>query len=150
MDFKVSDGLTPSDKLINADTLQTAMQVIGSSPQIAAGYNLAPLFSYFIKTQGGRIQEFEKSAEQMAYEQALQQWSMMTQAHAESMKGLEPQQIQELMKQMPPQPVPQQFGYNPSQQGGAPGAGAAGAATGPAPKVNNITNNITNNRSGVQ
>lgn len=150
MDFKVSDGLTPSDKLINADTLQTAMQVIGSSPQIAAGYNLAPLFSYFIKTQGGRIQEFEKSAEQMAYEQALQQWQMAMQNMALGLKGMDPAQMQEMMKQMPPQPVPQQFGYNPSQQGGSPGAGAAGAATGPAPKVNNITNNITNNRSGVQ
>ena len=109
MDFKVSDGLTPSDKLINADTLQTAMQVIGSSPQIAAGYNLAPLFSYFIKTQGGRIQEFEKSAEQMAYEQALQQWQMAMQNMALGLKGMDPAQMQEMMKQMPPQPVPQQF-----------------------------------------
>lgn len=74
MEFKISDGLTPSDKLINADTLQVAMQVIGSSPQIAAGYNLAPMFSYFIKTQGGRISEFEKSQEQIAYEQAVMQW----------------------------------------------------------------------------
>jgi len=77
LDFKISDGLTPSDKLINSDTLQVAMQVIGSSPQIAAGYNLAPMFSYFIKTQGGRITEFEKSPEQIAYEQALGQWQQM-------------------------------------------------------------------------
>lgn len=118
MDFKVSDGLTPSDKLINADTLQTAMQVIGSSPQIAAGYNLAPLFSYFIKTQGGRIQEFEKTQQQMAYEQAVQQWQMAMQSHAAAMgkAGMEQAQIQEMLKQMPQQPTPEQFGYVPGGQ----------------------------------
>jgi len=112
LDFKISDGLTPSDKLINSDTLQVAMQVIGSSPQISAGYNLAPMFSYFIKTQGGRIQEFEKSPEQMAYEQAMGQWQAAVQTIAESLKGAE--NAQELMKQIPPQPQPQQFGYNPN------------------------------------
>lgn len=140
LDFKISDGLTPSDKLINSDTLQVAMQVIGSSPQIAAGYNLAPMFSYFIKTQGGRISEFEKSPEQLAYEQAMAQWQQSVQMIAESLKGAE--NAQELMKQIPPQPQPQQYGYNPQGQG---------AAT-PAPesqtRVNNITNVIQNQQQG--
>lgn len=122
MDFKVSDGLTPSDKLINADTLQTAMQVIGSSPQIAAGYNLAPLFSYFIKTQGGRIQEFEKSPQQMAYEQAVGQWQQTMAMMAEALKGADAAMMQQIMAKMPPQPVPQQYGYNPQQQGGTAGS----------------------------
>lgn len=141
LDFKVSDGLTPSDKLVNSDTLQVAMQVIGSSPQIAAGYNLSPMFSYFMKTQGARIQEFEKSPEQMAYEQAVQAWMQQSQMIAESIKKLDdPQQIQQLLKQLPPQPQPQQFGYNPQ------GAGAAAPQppTEVATRVNNITNNITN------
>ena len=126
MDFKVSDGLTPSDKLINADTLQVAMQVIGSTPQIAAGYNLPPMFSYFMKTQGARISEFEKSSQQQAYEQAVGQWSQMMQAHAESMKGLEPEQMQKMMEKMPPQPLPEQFGYVPAgQMGPAPAPAAA-------------------------
>ena len=140
MDFKVSDGLTPSDKLINSDTLQVAMQVIGSSPQIAAGYNLPPLFSYFIKTQGGRIQEFEKSPQQLAYEQAVADWQQQMQLIAASMKGVDPQQMQALMKQMPPQPKPQDYGYNPQVQGAA-GAGQPASA----PKVTNTTNNVTNN-----
>jgi hypothetical protein len=141
MDFKVSDGLTPSDKLINSDTLQVAMQVIGSSPQIAAGYNLAPMFSYFMKTQGGRIQEFEKSPEQMAYEQALQQWQLAMQTVSESFKGMEPAEVQKLMQQLPPQPQPQQYGYNPQQQG----ATAVGQPTvEQATRINNITNNIQN------
>lgn len=141
LDFKVSDGLTPSDKLINADTLQVAMQVIGSSPQIAAGYNLAPMFSYFMKTQGGRIQEFEKSPEQLAYEQAVMAWQQTAGMIAESLKKLDdPAQIQKLMEQLPPQPTPEQFGYAPNNQGAAPGQPPAETAT----RINNITNNITN------
>lgn len=140
MDFKVSDGLTPSDKLINADTLQTAMQVIGSSPQIAAGYNLAPLFSYFIKTQGGRIQEFEKSPQQMAYEQAMMQWQNTMQMMAEGLKGMDSAAAQQMMAKMPPQPMPQQYGYNPQQQGGT-----AGAPPVSAPQVTNSIQNITRN-----
>jgi hypothetical protein len=141
LDFKVSDGLTPADKLINADTLQVAMQVLGSSPQIAAGYNITPLFSYFIKTQGGRIQEFEKSQQQVAYEQAVAQWQQAVAAIGESLKKLQdPAQIQEAMKSMPPQPTPEQFGYDPAQQGAAPGQPTVEVAT----RVNNITNVITN------
>jgi len=142
MDFKVSDGLTPTDKLINSDTLQVAMQVIGSSPQIAAGYNLPPLFSYFMKTQGGRIQDFEKSQEQMAYEGALAQWQQAMQMFAGAMKGMDPKAMQEIMKQLPPQPMPQQYGYDPKKQGGS---GAAPAAE---PKVTNTVQNITRNVTG--
>lgn len=139
LDFKISDGLTPSDKLVNSDTLQVAMQVIGSSPQISAGYNLGPLFSYMIKTQGGRIQEFEKKPEQIAYEQALQAWMQQSQMIAEALKGNE--NAAELIKSLPPQPQPQQFGYNPQQQGAAVGQPPAEQAT----RINNITNNIQNN-----
>jgi hypothetical protein len=126
LEFKVSDGLTPSDKLINADTLQVAMQMIGSSPIISQRYNIGPLFSYFMKTQGARITEFEKSNEQVAYEQAQQQWQIVAQEAAKA------------GAQIPPQPMPQQFGYNPAQ-------GATAQPTQqPETRVNNITNNIQN------
>lgn len=125
LSFKVSDGLTPADKLINADVLQVAMQVVGSSPEIAAGYNVTPMFSYFIKTQGGRIREFEKSPEQVAYEQALSAWRQQMTLLAESMKRLEsPAQIEELLKTVPPAPSPEQFGYSP---GNKTAAGTQGA-----------------------
>lgn len=140
MDFKVSDGLTPTDKLINADTLQVAMQVIGSTPAIAAGYNLPPMFSYFMKTQGARIQEFEKSPEQMAYENAVMQWQAAMAGMGESMKGMEMAQRQEMMKQMPKQPMPEQFGYDPAKQGGS-----AAASPVAEPKVTNTVQNITRN-----
>jgi hypothetical protein len=136
LEFKISDGLTPTDKLVNSDTIQVAMQVIGSSPQLAAEYNLGPMFSYFIKTQGGKITEFEKSPEQVAYEQAMMQWQQTIQMIAESLKGQDAATAQKLMEQMPPQPQPQQFGYNPAQQGAAPGM--------PTTEVRNSVNHITN------
>ena len=100
VEFKVTDGLTPASKLINSDSFQVALQVIGSSPQIGAGYNLAPMFSYMMKTQGAAIADFEKSNEQVAYEQAMQQWTQMAQLSLS--KGMEWKQ---------PQPTPEQFGY---------------------------------------
>jgi hypothetical protein len=132
VEFKVSDGLTPTDKLVNADTLQVAMQVIGSSPVIGQQYNLGPLFSYFMKTQGARITEFEKSPEQIAYEQAAQQWQQVVMELAKT--GVPPQSY-------PPQPTPQQFGYVP----GAMGAAATSQQPTVKSNINNITNNITNN-----
>lgn len=100
LEFKVSDGLSPTSKLINSDAFQTALQVIGSSPQIGSGYNIGPMFSYLMKTQGALIGDFEKSNEQVAYETAQNQWMQMAQLA--------------LSKGQPwnnPQPMPEQFGY---------------------------------------
>lgn len=105
LEFKVSDGLIPSDKIIHAEAFQTSLQVIGSSPQISAGYNIAPMFSYLMKTQGADLKAFEKSPEQIAYEQAVGQWQQVV---MEAMKqGVDPTKL-------PPQPVPQQYNYNPA------------------------------------
>lgn len=106
LQFKVSDGLTPTDKLINADVMMVAMQQIGSSPQIGQGYNIAPLFSYLMKTQGAELSEFEKSREQVAYEQAVGQWQQLVLQMQKQNPAITPNQF-------PPQPVPQQFGYVP-------------------------------------
>ena len=129
--FEVVDGLTPADKEISGDAWTTSMQIIGSSPEINSKYNLAPMFSYLMKTRGADLSPFEKSAEQVAYETATQQWMQIA------------QQAIAAGQQPPPQPTPQQFGYDPATQGSS-------AAT-PAPSirnnVNNITNNITNNES---
>ena len=103
LEFKVSDGLTPSSKLLNLPAFQTAMQVIGSSPQLAGAYQVQKLFSYLMKSQGANISEFEKSDEQLAYEQAISQWQQVAMAYAD--KGMEFQQ---------PMPQPQDFGYAPN------------------------------------
>lgn len=133
MNFKMSDGLIPSDKLINADAFKVAIQTIGSSPQVAAGYNLAPAISYLLKTQGADMKPFEKSPQQVAYEQAAQQWQQVAMMAAE--KGGD-------MKSLPPQPKPQDFGYTPETQGGP--SSVAPPETQTATRINNITNNITN------
>ena len=134
MEFKISDGLTPTDKLMDADSFTVALQTVASSPQINGKYNVAPLFSYLMKQRGADLSPFEKSAEQLAYEQALESWQM---AIAEAMK-MTPRPTPE---QLPPQPLPEQYGYKPaglqaSQQ----------IQTKQTQNVNNITNNITNNR----
>jgi len=140
MEFKISDGLLPTDKLVNADALQVAMQMIGSSPAISSQYNIGPMFSYLMKTQGAKIAEFEKSQEQIAYEQAMGQWQQQMSQIAEMLKGVDPTQLEGLMQQMPPQPTPEQFGYKP--------AGNDPYAAGPKVTQNQniITNQISNQR----
>lgn len=105
VEFKISDGLTPTDKLIDSDTLQVALQTIGSSPQIGPAYNVGQLFSYLMKTKGANLTPFEKSQPQVAYEQAMGQWQQVAMEAAKS------------GAQMPPQPMPAQFGYQPQGQG---------------------------------
>jgi len=111
LEFRVSDGLVPASKLLNSDSFATALQVFGSSPQIAAEYNVGQLFSYFMKTQGAKITEFEKSPEQVAYEQAMSSWQGLMQLSIE--KGADP-------KSVGPQPLPKDYNYNPQNNKPAP------------------------------
>lgn len=135
--FKVTDGLTPADKQISGDDLTVALQTLGSSQQIGAGYNLAPLFSYLMKTRNADLTPFEKSPQQMAYEQAMGQWQQAAAQVAELAKaatmkidGVTMQDLQTMVeKLLPPQPDPKQFGYQPGaptgqQTGTNPGTAA--------------------------
>jgi len=105
INFKVTDGLLPSDKVISGDNMKIAMQVIGSSAPLAQGYNIAPMFSYLMKIDNVDFSAFEKSPAQVAYEQATQSWNMVA---MEAAKG--GQQITQ------PQPKPADFGYDPNMQ----------------------------------
>lgn len=103
LNFKVTDGLLPKEKVISKDSMQMAAQVIGTSETLAAGYNVAPLFSYLFKTENVDFTPFEKSQPQIAYEQAVMQWRQLAELA--------------IQKQAPfnvPQPTPQQFGYDPN------------------------------------
>jgi hypothetical protein len=105
INFEVTDGYLPKDKVINQDAMTMAAQTIGSSNTLAQGYNVAQLFSYLFKTQNVDFTPFEKTPAQMAYEQALGIWN---QAAMEAAKhGAE-------LKQ--PMPKPADYGYNPQQQ----------------------------------
>lgn len=110
LEFKVSDGLIPAEKLIQGDALGAALNAIGTTPAIAAGYNMAPMFSYLMKTQGADLAPFEKSAQQQAYEQAAQAWQQTCQMLAEQVLKAN-QQIDP--KMFPAQPTPEQFGWTP-------------------------------------
>lgn len=119
--FKVTDGLTPTDKAISGDDFTMAIQTIGSSPQIGSAYNIAPMFSYLMKTRNANITPFEKSPQQIAYEQAVNAWQQTVLQLAKQMgDAFDPQKL-------PPQPTPQQYGYVP----GAPAA-AQGQSVGAA------------------
>lgn len=105
--YRISDGLTPTDKLISADALTMAIQTLGSSEQLGAGYNVAQAFSYLMKTRNVDLTPFEKSPQQQVYEQASQQWQE-TVTQIAKVGG----------KNFPPQPTPQMYGYNPAAQNG--------------------------------
>jgi len=105
LNFKVTDGLLPSEKVISSDALKMGMQVIGTSQAIAGAYNIGPLFSYIMKAENVDLSPFEKSPAQQSYEQALGAWNAVAMKAAE--KGVEIST---------PMPTPQQFGYDPNMQ----------------------------------
>lgn len=103
INFKVTDGLLPKDKVMSTEARKVAMQVIGSSPALAGAYNVAPLFTYIMKLENVNLGAFEKSQPQLAYEQASAAWGQAAQMAIQ--KGV-PFNV--------PQPVPQQFGFDPN------------------------------------
>lgn len=109
INFKFTDGLLPKEKVISTESLKVALQVIGSSPTLAASYNVAPLFSYLMKVENVDLAPFEKSQEQLAYEQAMNQWIQASQMAAQ--KGT-PFSV--------PQPLPSDFNFNPASGTPAP------------------------------
>lgn len=105
--FRITDGLNPKEKVAHTDVLQGAVQAIASSPALQGSYNLPPMFSYLMKTQNLDLAPFEKSPEQLAYEQALGQWSSIATMAAQ--KGVDIQKTS-------PMPKPIDYGYNPQVQ----------------------------------
>ena len=105
MNFKVTDGLLPDEKVMSTDTLKVAMQAIASSQSLSNAYNIGPMFSYIMKTENVDLAPFEKSPQQLTYDQAYNNWVMLAQMALQ--KGT-PFQT--------PAPLPEQFGYDPATQ----------------------------------
>jgi hypothetical protein len=63
-----------------------------------------------MNTQGADLSPFEKSPEQMAYEQAMGQWQQVCLQLAKTNPDIKPEQY-------PPQPAPQAYGYQPVGNG---------------------------------
>lgn len=109
LNFEVTDGYLPREKILKSDTMMGGAQIIGSSPTLAQGYNLPQLFSYLWKTQDVDFGPFEKQPAQLEYEKAMAVWNNMAMEMAKH--GVEPKT---------PMPLPEQYGYNPNLQ--APGS----------------------------
>lgn len=74
-EFEVGDGLLPVQKLVRSDVMQNALTYLGSNPNVGAGYDQAPLFSYMMKISGvDKLSKFEKTEPQRQYEQAMAAW----------------------------------------------------------------------------
>lgn len=123
--FKISDGLEPSSKLINADTLGSAVQLFTQNQQLGAGYNVADMAVYAFESAGLKLSQFKKPAPQVAYEQAIAQWQGAIQELATQLtkakEPMTPEQIQQALQALP-QPTPEQFGYTPGTKTLTPGA----------------------------
>lgn len=121
--MKISDGLNPSDKLIDSDTLGVALQFMGQNQALGSEYNVGDIFAYLMSSKGVKLSTFKKDPKQVAFEQAMGQWQQAIQSLAATMaKSENPQaDIQELIKQLP-QPTPEQFGYVPGSVKLTPGA----------------------------
>ena len=118
--FKMSDGLTPASKQMNTEAFQAAVQTIAAVPQIAASYDIGPMFSYLFKSQRAEVAQFEKSPQLLQYEQAVAQWQQAVQTLSASLAQLKnadgnPPTPEEIQKALPPQPTPEQFGINPNK-----------------------------------
>ena len=115
--MKVSDGLEPSSKLINADVLASATQLFAQNPAMGEGFNVPDMVSYLYESTGLKLAQFKKPAAQLAYEQAVGQWQGAVQSLAEQLVmnkdiQLTPEDIQKALSALP-QPTPEQFGYVP-------------------------------------
>lgn len=120
--YRVTDGLTPTDKVISSDDFQAALQaVMTPGSPIAGAYNTGPMFSYLMKTKNVDLTPFEKPPAQVAYEQAVESWKEVMMQLAS--KGVDP-------KGLPPQPTPQQFGYDPNVGSNAPAQSAPTSTNG--------------------
>lgn len=122
--LKVTDGLTPSDKIIDGDTLTQAIQLLMSDQgRISSEFNLGPMVSYLFSSRGAKIDGFRKSAPQIAYEQAVAQWQQTIQMMMEQLSNVEGglDRLQQILQSLP-QPLPEQFGYTPGTMKLTPGS----------------------------
>lgn len=69
--FKIADGIMPTDKLVNMESFNYALQLAMTQPAIGAEYDVLGMFFYQMQLQGANwIGEFKRTPEQ---KQAIQQ-----------------------------------------------------------------------------
>lgn len=76
--FKMSDGVTPNEKLLSTEEWNVALQTIQSVPALQAGYEIVPMFSHLMSIRGAEdLEQFEKSPALRMYEQQLASWQQV-------------------------------------------------------------------------
>lgn len=156
--FKMSDGMTPNERLIDSDVLQMAFQTIAQAPVIGQGYNMTDMFSYLMKSGGADLRPFEKPKSQMAYDQAVSQWQQTMMQIAEQVSAALQKMdtipegfIQQLQSILPPMPQPEQYGYKPGQSNKeAQGIDDRGNELSVLDQVNKMHMQLTNNANPEQ
>lgn len=104
LEFKVTDGLLPKDRVMSFDVFNTALTALTQNPNLAAPYNQGAMLSFLFKSQGADISQFEKPVEQQHYEQAVATWQQTVMQAAET--GADVSTL--------PMPKPEDYGW---QQG---------------------------------
>jgi hypothetical protein len=82
-EFKLSDGILPGDKLFNSEEFEVAVQVLGSSSAVAAGYRMSDVFTHLFKQRGVDLRPFQKTPSEIQYEQQLMAWQQQATLAAE-------------------------------------------------------------------
>jgi hypothetical protein len=111
--FKISDGMLPSDKILNTEEFQVAMQTMGANPVFAQRYRIEQAFSHLFKQRGVDLRPFEKTDLEIQYDQQMSAYTQALQVALEFVKKLPndgtitPDKMMALAKQMiPPPPTP--------------------------------------------
>jgi hypothetical protein len=110
MEFQMGDGLLPIQRIMHSDVMTEAFQTLQSVPGLAAQYNTAPLFTYLMKLRGvDKLGKFEKSKEDMQFEQQLAAWTKVAETYAGVAAGkMAPEDIAKAIGPMPQPPKPKQ------------------------------------------
>ncbi len=78
LEFKLTDGLLPADKLLNPELLMVFLQTAQAMPTVMSEYDVMGMFLYWAKLKGAYwLEDFKRNPEQQQqFIQTLQQTSM--------------------------------------------------------------------------
>lgn len=83
--FKMTDGLNPASKVLDADFMQVFMQTVLQIPGAAQEYDVLGLFNYFAKLKGfDGVDDFKLNPQQQAAGMQMSAANTAMQAHAQS------------------------------------------------------------------
>jgi hypothetical protein len=86
LEFKMTDGNLPADKLMNTDMLMVFMQTAQAIPAVQSEYDILGMFLYFMKLRGAYwLEDFKRNPQQ-------QQQFLQTMAQTSAAQNAQPAQ----------------------------------------------------------